>query len=173
MRGVAAYRAARVKHPHRPGLDLYIVSAGFGVVRGAARLPAYDASFSSMSRSQARALSDELGIEIAVRRLLERSFELALVLLGEPYLDAVRYLADIDFGGHTVVLCGRRASLVLPRHPRLSTVVLDVPAARAFRCGHVGLKGEVAARILECLAEGRAAPGCAQDALNLPGLVAA
>lgn len=166
MRGIHAYRGGGAFASNLPELDLFIVSAGFGVVSGADALPPYDRTFSSMSRVDARAWAKRLGVPSAVARLLSRPYALALLLLGERYLDAASFLAGIEFGGPTFALCGKGGSARLPRHPQLAPVVLDEAVARSFRCGYVGLKGEVAGRLLRAIASGGSLPRSAAEILD-------
>jgi len=103
-----------------------------------------------------RATVDEwaqtLGIPAAIRAELAEPCDLCIVLLGSDYLRACALDEQIRLGGPTVFLCGKHAAHRLPRIPNLHPVVLSNAEATTFSCGLVGLKGEVAARVLESLA---------------------
>lgn len=147
MRGVRTLRAAG-------GLvDVWIVSAGHGLVHGCHPLAPYDRTFQGRSVSERRALADDLGVSDAVRDLLRKEVDLTLVLLGENYLDACRLGAISYYGSPTLVLAGGSAALSLPSVPARNVVALKLQHTRHFSCGLVGLKGEVAARLLICLAD--------------------
>jgi hypothetical protein len=143
MRGVHAARVAGTVD-----VDLRIVSAGYGVVAGGEHLAPYGCTFQGMSRAQRRVWARRLDVPNAARRTLAEPFDLALVLLGDEYLDACGLEQTLELGGPTLVFCGSRAALRLPALPRLTPVHLATAHTRLFRCGLVGLKGEIGGRLL-------------------------
>ena len=147
MRGVRAARKV-------PGIevDLRILSAGYGLVSADQKLAPYQATFIGMARKEADAWAQVLGIPAAIRAALAEPCDLCLVLLGNDYLRACALDEQIQVGGPTLFLCGKDAALRLPRIPNLHPVVLSNAEATTFSCGLVGLKGEVAARVLQNLA---------------------
>ncbi len=153
MRGVRALRTARRTDGARAAVvDLFILSAGYGWVAGKRKLAPYECTFTGMSSTQLRRWADTLAVPAQARRLLARKYELALVLLGGSYLKACRFRDGPAPGGPVFFLCGADSVGRVLIHPRASELVLAKGDARRFRCGFVGLKGEVAARILELLA---------------------
>lgn len=149
MRGVKALRAARPDL----ALDLWVLSAGYGLVPAGRTLAPYEATFSGMRKAELQAWAEHLHVPQDVRRLLAEPYDLALVLLGDDYLTACGLDDTVTLGGPTLVFGGKAGAARLPRLPRLRTVVLGNPDASRFACGLVGLKGEVAARLLERLRE--------------------
>jgi hypothetical protein len=105
-----------------------------------------------MRRKEADAWAQTLGIPAAIRTALAEPSDLCIVLLGNDYLRACALDEQIQLGGPTLFLCGKHAALRLPRIANLHPVVLSNAEATSFSCGLVGLKGEVAARVLENLA---------------------
>jgi hypothetical protein len=147
MRGVRAAREATgIK------VDLRIMSAGYGLVSADKQLAPYEATFIGMRRKEVDAWAQTLGIPAAIRTALVEPCDLCMVLLGNDYLRACALDEQIQLGGPTLFLCGRDAALRLPRIANLHPVVLSNVEAAGFSCGLVGLKGEVAARVLENLA---------------------
>lgn len=148
MAGVRYARAAGVE------VELSVVSAGYGLVRGEARLANYECSFDGMPAHERRAWARHLGIPRDVASLLGLPADLTMILLGEAYLDACGLAPNLRVGAPTVVFCGAAAALRLPPLDGLTVVRLAVEHTRAFHCGLVGLKGEVGARALRFVAGG-------------------
>jgi len=146
MRGVAvAHRA--------PGMevDLYVLSAGYGLVAADRPLAAYEATFAGMKKDELLAWARQLNVAQDIRQAVSQPFDLALVLLGEDYLAACGLSSDVSLGGPTIFLCSAASLKKLPKLPQLSAVVVTNAEAKRFGCGLVGLKGEVGARVLERL----------------------
>jgi hypothetical protein len=157
MRGITAFRAAY--SADRAGLDLYILSAGYGLIAGSRVIAPYEATFTEMGRYGRQCWGERLGVPGALRRVVRPSYDLGMVLLGSGYLDACgvdrcrytgRFPPPVEFGGPTLVLCGGSETRL--RGERVFRTLIPDTATRTFGCGQVGLKGELAARVLERLA---------------------
>ena len=149
MRGVRAYR--RAGSPWGP-LDLRILSACHGLVDARTELTGYDESFTGLSREAIKVRADALGIPSAIAALLSRPWRLALLLLGDTYLQAARISDRQSLRGPVVALTSPKAGARLPSLPLLTVIHLYNPEARRFSCGLTALKGELGARVLERLA---------------------
>lgn len=147
MRGAEALRASGTA-----SLALHVLSAGYGLVPGDQLLAPYEATFQGMGRDELRRWADQLAIPAAFRAALGAPHDLAIVLLGDDYLDAVALDDAISLGGPTILFCGRNMQRRLPRIANLLPVALTNAEATRFSCGLVALKGELAARILERVA---------------------
>jgi hypothetical protein len=150
MRGIERLRSSGLP----VDVDLAIVSAGYGVVPEHRDLASYEATFIGMSKRERRAWATTLGIPESVRSLLESPFDLALVLLGNDYLDAAQLPSDLQPGGPVIAFCAAASAASLGATPGVTPVPLDKTDAKTFQCGLVGLKGEVAARLLEAITTG-------------------
>ncbi|MFY7916513.1 MAG: tRNA-guanine transglycosylase DpdA [Rubrivivax sp.] len=146
MRGVLAARQS-----DSVDLELLVLSAGYGLVDAELPLAPYEATFSGMRRDELLEWARKLRIASDIREVLSQTFDLTLVLLGEDYLAACELSEDLSLGGPAIFLCSAASSKKLPKLPLLSTVVVTNAEAKRFGCGLVGLKGEVAARVLERL----------------------
>jgi hypothetical protein len=146
MRGVQTARDAGLD------LDLRIVSAGYGLVHGSQKLAPYEATFIGMGKAELRDWARQLGIPRDVRKTLAEPHDVALVLMGNDYLTACELDEHIELGAPTLVLCGKGSLAKLPELKALKPVTLSSTDTKRFACGLVGLKGEVAARLLEVLA---------------------
>ena len=133
-----------------PGLeiDLHIVSAGYGLVPGNRPLAPYEATFIGMKKGEATAWARQLHIARDVRTLLNQPYDLALLLLGDDYLQACALDMEVSLGGPTLVFCGKSAAKRLPPLSQLYVISLSNPEAKRFGCALIGLKGELAARLL-------------------------
>jgi hypothetical protein len=149
MRGVEVYRAAG-----EPGgeLHLHILSAGHGVVAGHELLRSYDQSFTQLSRGEVRDRAQDLGVPTAVGDLLGRSWRLAVLLLGDDYLNAADLTERTALGGPAYAFTSPNTGQRLPQLSRLRVIPLHNHDARRFSCGLVALKGELAGRLLQGLA---------------------
>lgn len=148
MRGVRALRESGTFT-----VDLWILSAGYGLVPGSRKLAPYGATFQGMKSAELRRWADALNVPRDVRRVIGTPYDLGLVLLGDEYLKACALAPDARLGGLTLLFCGGNTAKRLPHLADLRTVVLSTPEATRFSCGLVGLKGEVASRLLHHLKE--------------------
>jgi hypothetical protein len=133
-------------------LDLHILSAGYGLVRGDRPLAPYEATFSEMHKPELRDWAKQLQIPQGFRTLLAEPYDLGLVLLGNEYLDAClptgRSSSDVALRGPTLLFCGVTKAKSLPALQNLRAIPLTNADAKRFSCALIGLKGELAARIL-------------------------
>jgi hypothetical protein len=147
MRGIEEARMA----PHLE-VELRIVSAGFGLVRGTDKLVPYECTFQGMTRSDILHCAQTSGIPESVREVLAEEYALAVMLLGEDYLHACELSRSLKLGGPTLAFCSQSAALSLPPLVELRAIPLRTSDTRRFACGFVGLKGEVGARLLSFVA---------------------
>jgi hypothetical protein len=133
-------------------IDLHIVSAGYGLIPGAKLLAPYESTFIGMKKPEAREWAKQLNLARDVRLLLAQPYDLGLVLLGDDYLEALALDEGVKLGGPTILFCGKASAARLPDLDGLMTIVLANKDATRFACGIVGIKGELASRILEQLA---------------------
>jgi hypothetical protein len=152
MRGVTAFRSAHPTNGEGPALDLRILSAGYGIVPGSQKLAPYEATFQGMGRAELRKWADTLGVPGAFRDAVAGPYDLAVVLLGDDYLDACSLDSSVKLGGPTLLFCGKNTLKKLPKLGNLHAVALTNAEAKRFSCGLVALKGELGSRILSRLA---------------------
>ena len=150
LRGLRAFRERRSGDGST--IDLRILSAGYGLIPHDRPLAPYECTFQGMARHELREWADRLGVPAAIRRVLAGPYDLGLVLLGDAYLRACALDDAVRLGGPTIFFCGARAAAQLPRLDLARPVVLSTAEARRFSCGLVGLKGEIAGRLLALLA---------------------
>jgi hypothetical protein len=147
MRGVRAVRDVSSGFD----IDLRILSAGHGIVPGSRRLGIYDASFSGLGGPAIDAIAEQLGVRASLQQLLRREHLLTLLLLGEDYMRAAGIDSATVLGGPTIAFGGRWLMCRRDELP-LRVVPAGREEARRFSCGVIGLKGELAGRLLGLIA---------------------
>src|SRR5207248_7235569 len=125
---------------------------GYGIVSGDRRLAPYECSFNGMSQQQVRERARQLRLRSSFRRVLSAPYDLALILLGETYLLACDPDDGMKLGGPTLVICGPSAVGRVPNLPNIRVLPVSEADTRRLSAGLVGIKGEVAGRILALLA---------------------
>ena len=129
-------------------VSVSIVSAGYGLLAGDDEVAPYECTFRGMRRRERREWAGRLALAESFSRLLKRPADATIVLLGDDYFNACAPTGQIPDGAPTIVLCGARTALRLQPTPNVHPVVLHESDTRRFACGLVGLKGEVAGRLL-------------------------
>jgi len=148
MRGISALRSLH----SAAVLDLFVLSAGYGLIPETRKIAPYECTFATMKAKEIRAWSEALHVPSLFRKTIAAPYDIALILLGDSYLQACRLAEDVKFAGFTLLFCGRQAAKQIPRLPNLRVVTLSNSEAQRFSCGLVGLKGEIASRLLSKLA---------------------
>ncbi|MCB1079694.1 MAG: hypothetical protein KDM64_17890, partial [Verrucomicrobiae bacterium] len=143
MRGIEALKGAKSL-----SLELHILSAGYGMIPEDRSVVPYECTFATMKSKELRQWADQLGVPVGFRETVKAPFDLGLILLGDNYLDACALDAGVAFGGPTVLFCGTGMAKKLPALKNVRVVPVANPEAKRFSCGLVGLKGELAARLL-------------------------
>lgn len=150
MKGISAARAAGID------IELWILSAGYGLIPGHRVIAPYEATFNDMGQEDLNARSLALGLPAAFTRLVQRPYDFGMVLLGADYLNAVN-IGGAVFNNTTLVL-GSAAALAVPLPNNARSRVAG--AAEAHKLGGAGstaIKGEIARRFLVELAARNAA----------------
>lgn len=150
MRGVTTLRNRRSAPSAK--IDLFILSAGYGLVAGSNKLAPYEATFQGMRKGELQRWASELRVPQAFRDALADPYDLAIILLGDDYIDACALDASVKLGGPTVLFCGKNMLKRLPKFENLHAVAVTNAEAKRFSCGLVALKGELGARILTRMA---------------------
>jgi hypothetical protein len=151
MRGVGAFRSAAGGNCGE--IELHVLSAGYGIIPEGRKVAPYEVTFATMKSKQIRDWADALGVPGDFRRTVVGKYDLGLILLGDNYLQACAVDASIEFGGPTLLFCGTITANKLAAMKNVRVVPVSNPEAKRFSCGLVGLKGELATRVLKGVAE--------------------
>jgi hypothetical protein len=144
LRGVEA-----VRNEKKDRVELHVLSAGYGVIPESRLVAPYETTFATMKTKELRDWADALKVPEDFRKTVEGKYDLGLILLGDNYLQACAVDASIKFGGPTLLFCGTGMAKKLPTLKNVRVVPISNPEAKRFSCGLVGLKGELAARLLK------------------------
>lgn len=158
LRGLERFRGYAASQVPRWSAELWIVSAGYGLIAADQPIAPYDCTFSGMRTSHLDQWARALRIPERVRHVLAQPYDLGIVLLGDAYLRTCALDEGVQLGGPTLVFAGRAASRHVPRVRNLTLVSLSEGDTRRFGAGHVALKGELAARLLTHLIRADDAP---------------
>jgi hypothetical protein len=134
-------------------LDLWILSAGYGLIPGDREIVPYECTFQGMRAAEIDSWAEHLRVPLSVRRLFAQPADLVLVLLGDAYLRALALDGDVTFAAPTLFFTGRTSQERVQGEGPLRIVPISNPEAKRFSCGLVGLKGALAKRILQQLVE--------------------
>ena len=148
MRGVRAIRDHGGNSGTPLKLDLWVLSAGYGLVPGDRMLAPYECTFHGMKSKPLREWANKLKVPEEFRELVAGKYDLGLILLGDSYLTACAIDATVRFGGPILLFCGGGAAKRLPKHRSLKVTKIANPDAKRFSCPLVALKGEIAASLL-------------------------
>lgn len=130
------------------GLDvrLTVISAGYGFIEGTRLIAPYNATFNDMPTPAYRTWATTLDIASRVHAFLAEAADLTLILLGDRYLDASCLDAVSQLGAPTIAFCGLSSRGRFG--PRIATVPFQQSDTKRFGSSMIGLKGELAKRLL-------------------------
>lgn len=151
MRGIHSAADKSTKNPIK--VDLKIISAGYGLIPGSRKIAPYEATFNDMGKAELRDWANQLNIPKSFRNVVSKPYDLILVLLGDKYLETCAIDELVKFGGPTLILCSGTQVKKLPEIKKVKKIALINKEAKRFSCGLIGLKGELAARVLEHLSK--------------------
>jgi queuine/archaeosine tRNA-ribosyltransferase len=143
MRGVETARAA--------GIDctVAILSAGYGFISETRKVAPYECTFATMKTKELKDWAAHLHSPQGFRAAVAEPYDFGLILLGDNYLQSCALDASVKLGGPTLLFAGQGPAKKLPRIANLRVTTLSNPEAKRFSCGLVGLKGELADRLLK------------------------
>lgn len=147
MRGVTEARKAGIE------CRVDILSAGYGFIPEDRKVAPYEATFTDMKTAELQDWANAIAVPAGFRKTVAEPSDLGLILLGDNYLKACSPESSIKVGGPTILFAGAGPAKRLPRIANVRVIILSVSDAKRFSCGLVGLKGEIAKRLLLRLAE--------------------
>lgn len=128
-------------------VDVQILSAGYGLIRGGQIIAPYDVTFNTMSVNEAKVWARQLKVRESMQAVLDDNADLVLILLGDRYLKAAE-LGSIDStNSPTWAICGKGSIGGLPKF--IDPLLIKQADTTRYRAGMLALKGAVAQTILE------------------------
>jgi hypothetical protein len=129
-------------------VQVWILSAGYGFIPGHRPIVPYECTFQGMKKGELRKWADYLNVADQSKNLFSEDADLILVLLGDSYLKALNLDDSMEFKSPTLFLTSEGGRKQIKGKGKILTVQLSNKEAKRFSCGLVGLKGELAKRIL-------------------------
>jgi hypothetical protein len=133
-------------------VELWILSAGYGLISGDRQIVPYESSFKGMKSAELRKWSEHLRVAESAQKFFAGPASLNLILLGNSYLKALCLDDSFRISTPTLFLASNGALNRIKGKGKIVAVPLSNREARRFSCGLVALKGELAKRILVRLA---------------------
>ena len=130
-------------------VDMYIISAGFGMLKETTLIPPYECSFNNMNKAEILERAEYLGIREAFRGICGRNYDLLYLALSKKYMLALdgQYLHEIE--STTVVFHGKNRGFGTVYVPSGSTAVRSF-SQQGFKIhGVVGFKGDLLRILME------------------------
>lgn len=124
-------------------VDVYIVSAGYGLISENYPVLPYEITFNKMKKGEIVQWAQFLKIHEEVEELLLH-YDLVFFLLAENYIQALQMpFARVNDNQRLVFICSNSSRKLIPQGPPYYTVPLGINDAREFHYGLVGLKGQL------------------------------
>ncbi len=147
LQGIEEYKRNNPAHT----IDLWILSAGYGLIPGKREIVPYHCTFRGMKPHEISSWSRFLNIPQTIRQLFTSRYDLLIVLLGEDYLRALELGIDTRFCSPVIFLASQSSSKHIHASGNFRVLELSINDTTRFACGMVGLKGEVGKRLFAFL----------------------
>ena len=122
-------------------VDLYIVSAGYGVISERKEIVPYEVTFNTMNGTAITNWSTHLGIHKDLNNLVPQ-YDLVFFLLGDKYLRAVNLPLESSKENQKLLFFASGTSKkMIPAGPPYYFIEVGQEDAKSFSYGLVGLKG--------------------------------
>ena len=122
-------------------VDLYIVSAGYGLIHESKKIVPYEVTFNTMNASGIKEWSNILGIHSAMNEIIG-NYDLVFFLLGDKYLRAVNLpLEKTRPDQQILVFASGTSKKLVPDSKPYNFIEVGQEDAKSFSYGLVGLKG--------------------------------
>lgn len=140
LRLMEGIHAVRTKLGHDV-VDLYVVSAGYGLIHESKQIVPYEVTFNSMNASEINFWSTTLGIHNALNEIIG-NYDLVFFLLGDKYLRAVHLpLESARQDQQLLVFASGTSKKMVPDSKPYNFIEVGQEDAKSFSYGLVGLKG--------------------------------
>lgn len=151
VRLMEGIRAVREIESSPLSVELFILSAGYGLIAEDRQIAPYECTFNSLSAGQSEELMQRTGSVERFHEMVQQPSDLNLILLGNSYLRFLNISSSLRVASPTLFIAGKNTAERLLEVPMVQTLSLTNYDAQRFSCGMVGLKGEIASRMLRRL----------------------
>lgn len=122
-------------------VDLFIVSAKYGVISEVEKINPYNITFNDMSDKEIAQWSDEIKIHRNLNELIQQ-YKIVFFLLGDKYLKAVKLPFESARADQKLIFFASKTSRkMIPAKEPYYFIEIGTDEARSFSYGTVALKG--------------------------------
>lgn len=121
-------------------LDLYIVSAGYGLVHEEQEIVPYEITFNNMRSEEIKDWARFLRIKQSVSQKI-KDYDLVFFLLGDKYLQALELPLEADNNKRLLFFASKTSKKLIPNKHPYYFIEIGQAEAKSFSYGLVGLKG--------------------------------
>ncbi len=155
MEAVNRFRKSSNDFAERIDIDLFILSAGYGLIQGDQKILPYEVTFNSFNTSELLEWANALNIPADFRSVLNREYDLAVVILGEKYWQACDFSQEVNTQDTVLAFCNKPVEKKIKDWDNFISISMANKDGKRFKCNLIGLKGELTARLLRGLSEGK------------------
>lgn len=122
-------------------IDLYIISAGYGLLHEKDRIVPYEVTFNTMNSKEIKTWGKELNITEKLQKVI-KNYDLVIFLLGTKYLKVIEFpLEEITNDTKLIFITNKHASQNILNKENYFFLEYGQNEAREFKYGNIGLKG--------------------------------
>lgn len=126
----------------RDVVDLYILSAGYGLIPEDKEIVPYEVTFSDMTPQEIIMWSRFLRVHQELNKIIG-GYDLVIFLLGDKYLRALELPAETREGQGLLFLASKTSKGLVPKQEPYHFIEVGKAEASAFGYGLIGLKGYI------------------------------
>ena len=123
-------------------IDLYIISAGYGLLSESDVIVPYNVTFTGLKKPELLARSNSLQLHEKVETLIN-NYDLVFFLLGAEYVQALQLPFKVSKAVTQIFLLGTGAENLVPDLPNTHFIPAGMLLARKLRTTNMALKGLV------------------------------
>jgi hypothetical protein len=132
-----------LRHINGVKVNLYIISAGFGLLREDEIIPPYECSFSGLKKSEILQRSSNLNIREDFERICQTKYDLSYIALGSDYLTSLGKDWQQELSGSIVAFGRNTTGENLLSLPCDAEIVKALSSAGQKIHGIAGFKGDL------------------------------
>lgn len=141
MRGIDHYRKCGYQ------IDLDIISAGYGLINENELIVPYEVTFNSMDSTTIKQWARKQGITTKLQSRI-MNYDLVFFLLGDKYLQSVEWPLTITSDQKLIFFAGESSKSKVLVEENYYLMSIGEKEAKKFRCGLIGIKGDLFAKLL-------------------------
>lgn len=144
MKGIEQYRKSGNK------VDLEIISAGYGLINENKLIVPYEVTFNSMDSTTIKQWARKQEITTNLQKKI-KNYDLIFFLLGDKYLQSVEWPLTITPDQKIIFFAGESSKSKVLVEENYYLMSIGESEAKKFRCGLIGIKGHLFAKLLTAI----------------------